>query len=70
MKEGFYANAALQVSVRAVADMLSVLKDTGSLDSIADRLATFDERQLLVDKEKYDDLDQRYAVANPDQSSE
>ena len=65
-----YANAALQVSVRAVADMLSVLKDTGSLDSIADRLATFDERQLLVDKEKYDDLDQRYAVANPDQSSE
>jgi 2-methylisocitrate lyase-like PEP mutase family enzyme len=57
-----YANAALQVSVRAIADMLGVLKETGSLDNIADRLASFDERQHMVDKEKYDALDRRYAV--------
>lgn len=57
-----YANAALQVSVRATADMLGVLRDTGSLESIADRLASFDERQRVVGKDKYDALDRRYAV--------
>jgi 2-methylisocitrate lyase-like PEP mutase family enzyme len=61
-----YANAALQVSVRAIADMLGVLRDTGSLESIADRVASFDERQRLVDKEKYDALERRYAVTSTD----
>ena len=59
-----YANAALQVSVRAIADMLAVLKETGSLDSMTDKLASFDERQALVGKEKFDALERRYAVAN------
>jgi 2-methylisocitrate lyase-like PEP mutase family enzyme len=61
-----YANAALQVSVRAVADMLAVLKETGSLEGITDRLATFDERQLLVDKDKYDALEVRYGQPDED----
>ncbi len=56
-----YANAALQASVRAMSDVLAVLKETGSLDGVADRLATFDERQTLLDKQKYDALEKRYA---------
>jgi 2-methylisocitrate lyase-like PEP mutase family enzyme len=61
-----YANAALQVSIRAISGMLAVLQETGSLDSMADQLATFDERQALVNKEKYDVLDQRYSVPGAD----
>ena len=54
-----YANAALQVSISAIADMLTVLKETGSLDGVADRIASFEERQRLVNKDKYDALEQR-----------
>ena len=65
-----YANAALQVSIRAIADMLGVLKETGSLDSVADRVASFEERQRLVNKDKYDALEQRYAVTEGEQTKE
>jgi 2-methylisocitrate lyase-like PEP mutase family enzyme len=65
-----YANAALQVSVHAIAEMLTVLKDTGSLDGVADQLASFEERQRLVNKDKYDALEQRYAVTEGEQTKE
>jgi 2-methylisocitrate lyase-like PEP mutase family enzyme len=61
-----YANAALQVSVHAIADMLGVLAKTGSLNSIAESLASFDKRQHIVDKEKYDAFERRYSVASGD----
>jgi len=34
--------------------VLSALKREGSLDSVRDRLASFEERQRVVQKEKYD----------------
>ena len=46
--------------------VIGVLKETGSLDSVSDSLASFDERQRMVDKQKYDALEKRYAVTNAD----
>lgn len=55
-----YANAALQASVRAHYEVLGALKRDGSLDAVADRLATFDERQRVVSKHVWDALEDRY----------
>lgn len=55
-----YANAALQAALRASTVVLTALRDEGSLDSVADLLAGFDERQLAVDKDFWDELESRY----------
>jgi 2-methylisocitrate lyase-like PEP mutase family enzyme len=57
-----YANAALQAAMRAMAEVLGALRRDGGLGAVADRLAAFEERQRLVGKGFYDDLEQRYAV--------
>lgn len=43
--------------------MKRALKRDGSLDSVADRLAGFAERQRMVDKPHYDELAMRYRSA-------
>ena len=55
-----YANAALQAAVRASTEVLSSLKATGSLDAVHDKLASFEERQAAVAKDKWDALEQRF----------
>ena len=55
-----YANAALQASLKAMNDVLGALKREGSLNSVRDRLASFDERQRVVQKEKYDRFETLY----------
>lgn len=55
-----YANAALQAAVRTTTEVLASLKATGSLDTVLDRLATFEERQAAVAKQKWDALEQRF----------
>lgn len=55
-----YANAALQAAVRASVEVLGSLKATGSLDAVRDRLASFEERQAAVAKDKWDALEQRF----------
>ncbi len=57
-----YANAALQAALKASYDVLSVLKAEGSLQSVASRLASFDERQRAVAKDKWDAREARYRV--------
>ena len=57
-----YANAALQAALRASFDVLASLKQHGSLDLVADRLATFDERQSAVAKPRWDSLEAKYRV--------
>jgi 2-methylisocitrate lyase-like PEP mutase family enzyme len=57
-----YANALLQAALRASYDVLAALKDKGALDSVADRLAGFDERQRSVAKPTWDALEARYNV--------
>lgn len=55
-----YANAALQAAVRASHEVLASLKDTGSLDAVHDRLASFEERQAAVDKGRWDALETQF----------
>jgi 2-methylisocitrate lyase-like PEP mutase family enzyme len=56
-----YANAALQATIRAVQDVLGHLKAEGSLAGVQDRLASFAERQRVVDKDRFDALEARYS---------
>lgn len=55
-----YANASLQAALRAAYDVLGSLKEHGSLDQVADRLASFDERQRVVNKPLWDAMEARY----------
>jgi 2-methylisocitrate lyase-like PEP mutase family enzyme len=55
-----YANAALQAALKASYDVLGVLRTEGSLKSVADRLASFDERQRSVAKDIWDAREARY----------
>ncbi|MGH7125968.1 MAG: hypothetical protein ACREFI_16455, partial [Stellaceae bacterium] len=60
-----YANAALQASVLAMQEVLGVLHRDGSLAAVSNRLASFAERQRLVGKPEWDELEGRFA-APPD----
>jgi 2-methylisocitrate lyase-like PEP mutase family enzyme len=55
-----YANAALQAAVKGAIDVLSALKHAGSLAGVAERLASFDERQHVVQKAAWDALAGRF----------
>src|SRR5829696_6159033 len=54
-----YANAALQATIKAVQDVLGHLKHNGSLAGVQDRLASFAERQRIVDKDRFDTREAR-----------
>jgi 2-methylisocitrate lyase-like PEP mutase family enzyme len=56
-----YANAALQASVAGMQKVLGHLKARGSLDGVSAELASFDERQRLVGKTRYDALEKKYS---------
>jgi 2-methylisocitrate lyase-like PEP mutase family enzyme len=55
-----YANAALQAALRASSQILSILKEEGSLEKGSSLLATFEERQRSVAKDAWDELELRY----------
>ena len=55
-----YANVALQGAVYGMQAALGQLKAKGSLDE-SGPVASFKERQRLVNKPFYDDLEKRYA---------
>jgi 2-methylisocitrate lyase-like PEP mutase family enzyme len=57
-----YANAALQASIHAVQEVLGHLQQTGSLIGQENRLASFEERQRIVGKRKFDDMEAGYSV--------
>jgi 2-methylisocitrate lyase-like PEP mutase family enzyme len=57
-----YANAALQAALKASYDVLGVLKTEGSLKSVGDRLASFEERQRSVAKDMWDEREARYRL--------
>lgn len=57
-----YANAALQGAVLGMQKALGALKRDGCLDEDPQLLAPFLERQRLVGKSLYDNLESRYAV--------
>jgi len=55
-----FANAALQGAVKGMQRVLGVLRETGSLQGALDDLAGWQERQRLVDKPGFDELERRY----------
>ena len=57
-----YANAALQAAITGMRELMTELLQVGSLDRLAGRLASFDERQSLVRKQDFDALERRYAI--------
>ena len=57
-----YANTPLQAAMRAMSEVLGALKADGDVSAVIDRLADFEERQRLVDKDSYDRLEDRYRV--------
>ncbi|MBC7436747.1 MAG: isocitrate lyase/phosphoenolpyruvate mutase family protein [Bdellovibrionales bacterium] len=57
-----YANAALQGSVYGMTAALQRLRSTGRLDEDSGLVASFAQRQQLVQKDLFDELDRRYSV--------
>ena len=57
-----FANAVLQSALLAADEVLSSLKQEGSLDAMGDRLVSFEVRQAAVGKDVYDELESRYSV--------
>jgi 2-methylisocitrate lyase-like PEP mutase family enzyme len=62
-----YANVALQGAVKGMQAALTALREHGSVTEKQEILATFVERQRLVDKPAFDALAQRYATTPPKQ---
>lgn len=57
-----YANAALQAALHGSYQVLSSLRETGSLNPVADLLSSFEERQKTVRKDIWDELEARYKL--------
>lgn len=57
-----YANAALQGAIAGMQAALRELKSKGMLDESSAAVANFQERQRLVRKSHFDELDKRYAT--------
>ena len=55
-----YANAALQGALKGMTDALTHLRDKGRLDEDSALVASFAQRQRLVNKPLFDELDRRY----------
>ena len=55
-----YANAALQGAVKGMTAALETLRRTGRLDEDSGLVATFAQRQQLVQKDLFDELGDRY----------
>jgi len=55
-----FANVVLHAALKASFEALIELARGGSLDSVADRMISFEERQKLVGKDVWDELERRY----------
>lgn len=56
-----YANSAMRAAITSMQIVLKSLKETGSTASVIDHIAPWSERQRLVDKPRYDEMERRYA---------
>lgn len=55
-----YANASLQAAIHGAMTALSMLKEDGNLERAASIIASFDERQRVVDKARWDMIENRF----------
>ena len=56
-----YAGAAVQSAIDGMQRVLGHIQRTGSIEGVLDRVATFEERQRLVNKPLFDEMEKRYA---------
>lgn len=59
-----YANAALQAGIMGMQKALSSLRIHGLLPEEGGLVVSFDERQRLVQKDRFDELERRYATGS------
>lgn len=57
-----YANAALQGALKGMSMALTHLRDSGRLDENSGLVATFAQRQRLVQKDLFDELAEKYRI--------
>lgn len=57
-----YANAGLQAAILAMQEVYGHLFGHGDIEAISHRLAGFEERQRVIRKDLYDELDAKYAT--------
>lgn len=55
-----YANAALQASMLAMQNVLGHLRSHGEVEGVKDQLVMFDERQAILEHERFKELEMRY----------
>jgi 2-methylisocitrate lyase-like PEP mutase family enzyme len=55
-----YANAALQAAVKAMARVLGHLNSSGSLAGMEDALVSFEERQRVINHQRFKVLEERF----------
>jgi 2-methylisocitrate lyase-like PEP mutase family enzyme len=60
-----FANFALQASIKGMHEALTVLYETTSITAGLEFLAEWSERQRLVDKPAFDELERRYSAQTP-----
>lgn len=58
-----YANAALQASMRSMQNVLGHLHQTGGIAGAEDQLVMFDERQAILDHDRFREMELRYRHA-------
>lgn len=56
-----YANAALRASMLATQRVLGALRATRATASVQDEIVSWEERQRLVGKDRWDELERRYS---------
>jgi 2-methylisocitrate lyase-like PEP mutase family enzyme len=56
-----YANAALQGAIHGMEQVLEPLRRTGTIAGVLDRITPFAERQRIVRKPLFDELDKKYS---------
>lgn len=61
-----YANAALRGALWGAREVLGELRRTGSTAGALDRMVSWEERQRLVGKPRFDELSDRYASGGPE----
>jgi 2-methylisocitrate lyase-like PEP mutase family enzyme len=61
----FYANAALQAALMTMKTVLTHIERHGSIAGIENAIMPFDDRQKIVNMERFEELSRHYAIEAP-----
>ena len=57
-----YANAPLQSAMKSIKETIKYIKTNGSINGWEENLISFDERQKIVSKDYYDDIENKFSL--------